>query len=69
MWKNIKTNSQKKGLFFWFQERFEYFILPNQSLSADIHINIYEHFPEKLINNTFLKYQHNGIYLQKNFIT
>lgn len=49
-----------------FQERFEYFILPNQSPSADIHIHIYEHFPEKLVCNTFLKYQHYGIYLQKN---
>lgn len=63
--KILKQIPRKKG-FFLFQERFEYFILPNQSPSADIHIHIYEHFPEKLVCNTFLKYQHNGIYLQKN---
>lgn len=50
-----------------FQEGLEYFILPNyRSPSADIHIHIYEHFPETLSCNTFLKYQLNGIYLQKN---
>lgn len=35
----------------------------------DIHIHIYEHFPETLIYDTFLKYQFNGIYLQKYPIT
>lgn len=63
--KILKQISRKRGVHFLFQERIESFILPNQSPSADIHIHIYEHFPETLSCNTFSEYQLNGIYLQK----
>lgn len=41
----LKQIPRKRGFFFWFQERFEYFILPNQSPSAEfiyIYMNIFQ---------------------------
>lgn len=67
---NIKTNSQKKGLFFFgFRRDLSILFCPTRALQQNsyTYIYIYEHFPEKLICNTILKYQHNGIYLQKIF--
>lgn len=65
--KILKQIPRKRGLFFLVSGEIWVFYFAQSEPFSRIHIHIYEHFPEKLICNTFLKYQHNGIYLQKIF--
>lgn len=64
--KILKQIPRKRGFFFLVSGEIWVFYFAQPEPFSRIHIHIYEHFPEKLICNTFLKYQHNGIYLQKN---